>query len=383
MPYMSHSNGVVPFSNNIAISTMPIDHLATELLLHIYFSCDSIFDILNLAISCRRLHHVFNSTRKLDILASAAELEFGPLNDAIQVVTQNESQPVHLIRQPLMSDSLLKQVIQLGLVARKWETIYPFKKWKVDYENRRSLTDQERLRVRRAVYRLWLYHSAFHSRAYDRYSRSLRHVVSERAQLLHNWSTQELAEMQDVRLVMGDIIQNHICPSNGTIQRKFRKRYPDSSQQLAFNIHLNYPPTSSPLISHDASLFQKDPGVLLQKYFHTAHPNNFAESPAKYRSRFRNDLSHDPGYEGWGDEIPHYYIVQDMLKLDPGQILWLRDHALLKEQVEEFIWSLGEWFRDNGETFGDTLDYVMDERGIEVREISSAVANRDMGIVLD
>ena len=134
--------------------------------------------------------------------------------------------------------------------------------------------------------------------------------------------------------------------------------------------------------THDDSLFDNGPYASIQQYFHTAHPGNFVESPAKYRSRFRNDLSHDPGYEGWGDEIPHYYIVQDMLKLDPSQILWLRDHALLKEQVEEYVWSLGEWFRDNGETFGDTLEYVMNERGLDVREVRSAVVDRDMGIVL-
>ncbi|KAJ6179707.1 hypothetical protein N7519_010168 [Penicillium mononematosum] len=362
---------------------MRIDHLATELLLHIFRSCDSVSDVLNLSVICRRLHRVLNSTCKLHILASAAETEFGPFVDVIQVVTQNESQPAHLIRHPPMSDFLLKQVIQLGMVARKWETIYPFKKWKIDFENRRLLTDEERFRLRRAVYRLWLYHSAFHSHVYDRYSRSLRHVVLERAQLLHNWSTQELAEIEDLRLVMCDIVQNHICPSNGTIQRKFRKRYPDSSQQLSFNIHLNYPPLSTiSLSSQGHTLVQKDPAASIQRYFHTAHPSNYAESPAKYRSRFRNDLSHDPGYEGWGDEIPHYYIMQDMLKLDPGQILWLRDHALLKEQVEEYVWSLGEWFRNNGETFGDTLEYVMNERGLEVGELRSAVADRDMGIVL-
>jgi hypothetical protein len=381
---MSLVNNVVLYSNNIYISIMPIHDLATELLLHIFRSCDSIFDILNLATSCRRLHRVFNSTSKLHILASVAERQFGPLNDAIQVVTQNESQPAHIIRHAPMSDSLLEQVIQLGLVACKWETIYPFKKWKIDFENRRSLTNEERLRVRRAVYRLWWYHSAFHSRAYDRHSRSLRHVVLERAQLLHNWSTQELAEIEDLRLVMGDIVQNHICPSNGTIQRKFRKRFPDSSQQPLFNIHLNHPRSSTTSLSlHNHSFFEKGPGASIQQYFHTAHPNNHAESTAKTRSRFRNDLSHDPGYEGWGDEIPHYYIVQDMLKLDPGQILWLRDHALLKEQVEEYVWSLGEWFRDNGETFGDTMEYVMNERGLDIREIRSAIVNRDMGIILD
>ncbi|KAJ5336694.1 hypothetical protein MYU51_005763 [Penicillium brevicompactum] len=362
---------------------MTIDHLATELLLHIFRSCDSLSDVLNLAASCRRLHRVFDSTSKLQILASTAENEFGPLDDIIQVVTQNESQPAHHIRRTAMSDSLLKQVIKLGMVAKKWETIFPFKKWKLDYENRRSLTDEERLRLRRAVYRLWLYHHAFHSHAYDRHSRSLRHVVMERAQLLHNWSTEELAEIEDLRLVMKDIVQNHICPSNGTIQRKFRKRFPTSNQQLSFNIHLNYPAPSAYLSSNDDTLGNKNPGASFQAHFHTAHPGSLTGSSAKYRSRFRNDLSHDPGYEGWGDEIPNYYVLQDMLKLDPGQILWLRDNALLKEQVEGYVWSLGEWFRDNGETFADTLEYVMNERGLDVSEVRYALADRQIGIVLN
>ncbi|KAJ5820412.1 hypothetical protein N7474_006003 [Penicillium riverlandense] len=363
---------------------MSIDHLATELLLHIFRSCDSISDVLNLAASCRRLHRIFNSTNKVQLLASAAEAEFGPLLDVVQVVTHNASQPAHLIRHAPMSDALLKQIVQLGLAARKWETVYPFKKWKTDYEARRSLTEEEKLRLRRAVYRLWLYHRAFHTRAYDRFSRSLRHVVTERAQLLHNWSTAELAEMEDLRLVISDVVQNHICPSNGAIQRKFRKRYPESTHQLTFNIHLNYPPPtgSSPSVYHQQGN-DKNPSDLFGQYFHTAHPSNFTESSAKIRSRFRNDLSHDPGYEGWGDEIPHYYVVQDMMKLDPAQVLWLREHAPLKEQVEDFIWSLGDWFRNNGETFGDTLEFVMRERGDDVGELRAAILDREMGIVLE
>ncbi|KAJ5115306.1 hypothetical protein NUU61_001065 [Penicillium alfredii] len=359
---------------------MPLEYLATELLLHIFRSCESVSDVLNLAAASRRLRRVFQSTNKLQILASAADSEFGPLHDIIQVVTQNVSQPAYVIRCPPMSDGLLKQVVQLGLVAHKWETIYPFKKWKVDYESRRSLTDNERLRLRRALYRLWLYHRAFHTQAYDRLSRNLRPVVLERAQLLHNWSTPELAEIEDLRLIMADVVQNHICPSNGTIQRKFHKRYPESSHQPTFNIHLNYPLPTSASSSFGRSLFDKP---IVDHGFHTAHPANFTESPAKYRSRFRNDLSHDPGFEGWGDEIPHYYIVQDMMKLDPGEILWLRERALLKEQVEEYVASLGSWFRDNGETFGDTLAFVMGERGDDDGNLHAAIAGHEMGIVVD
>ncbi|KAF7588787.1 hypothetical protein BBP40_005218 [Aspergillus hancockii] len=363
------------YSSNRA--TMSFGLLATELLLHVFRSCETISDVLNLASTCRRLRIVFSRSNKLQIFADITEREFGPLDEIIQIVTQNASQPAHLIRTAPMTDSLLKQIIQVGRVAQKWEAIYPVKKWKADYENRRSLTDDERFRLRRAIYRLWLYHRAFHTRTHDRLGRNLRHVVTERAQLLHNWSLAELADIEDVRLVICDIVQNHICPSNGTIQRKFRKRYPQSNHQLAFNIHLNYP---SPNHYGSSGLFDKSPDSV-EQYYHTAHPINFIESPAKYRSRFRNDFYHDPGAEGWGDEIPHYYVVQDMMKLDPGQVLWLREHALLKEQVEGFVQSLGDWFRDNGETFGDTLEWVMNERGDNIEEFKAAISDRELGIV--
>ncbi|RHZ65677.1 uncharacterized protein CDV56_108432 [Aspergillus thermomutatus] len=357
---------------------MSIDRLATELLLHIFCSCESVSDVLNLASSCRRLRRVFNQSNKLQILIDIAEVEFGPLDEVVQLVTHNASQPAHIIRRVPMSESLLRQVVQAGLVARKWEAIYPVKKWKADFENRRSLTDDERFRLRRAIYRLWLYHRAFHTSNFDRFSRKLHHVVSERAQLVHNWSTVELAEVEDIRLIITDIVQTHICPSNGTIQRKFRKRYPESNHQLSFNIHLNYPTTNAPVGIPEWS---EKADHTVNQYFYSAHPTNITESPAKYRSRFRNDFFHDPGFEGWGDEIPHYYVVQDMMKLDPGQVLWLREHAPLKEQVEAFIRSLGDWFRDNGETFGDTLEWVMNERGDDIEEFRAAIADRELGIV--
>ncbi|PYI03810.1 F-box domain protein [Aspergillus sclerotiicarbonarius CBS 121057] len=359
---------------------MLFHQLATELLLHIFRSCESVSDVMNLAMTCRRLHTVFHRSNKLQILVDAAESELGPLDDIIQIVTQNTSQRAHLFRTAPLSDSLLKQIVQIGHVAQKWEVIYPVKKWKADYENRRSLDGDERFRLRRAIYRLWLYHRAFHTDTYGRLSRTISHIITERAQLLHNWSTAELAEIEDVRLIIGDIVQNHICPSNGTIQRKFRKRYPESNHQLTFNIHLNYPTSSSP--AGPPSLFEKDPNPA-EQYFHTAHPSNFTESPAKYKSRFRNDYFHDPGFEGWGDEIPHYYVVQDMLKLDPGQVLWLREHAPLKEQVEVYIRSLGDWFRDNGETFGDTLEWVIKERGDDIDEFRAAISDREIGVVWD
>lgn len=383
----------LPFTDKTQDITMYLDYLATELLLHIFRSCDSVSDILNLASTCKRLRHVFHKLpNKMQILANAAEIEFGPVEDIVQLVTYNTSQPAHILRNAPMTDALLRQIIQIGRVAQRWESIYPVKKWKADYECRRSLTGEGRYRLRRAVYRLWLYHRAFHVGYHDRFTRHLLHVIAQRAQLLHNWTTAELAEIEDLRLIMSDIVQNHICPSNGAVQRKFRKRYPESNHQLTFDVHLNHPANSN---SHYTSLSHSYPPFLkdsfhdasptdssIEYYFHTARPTMHNDL-AKYQSRFRNDFFHDPSYEGWGDEIPHYYVVQDMMKLDPSQILWLHDHAPLKKQVEKFVGSLGDWFRDNGETFGDTLEWVMKERGGDVGELRVAIDEREMGIVLD
>lgn len=359
---------------------MNLCHLPTELLLQVFRFCDSISDVLHLAATNRRLHRVLSSSSKLSILMRAANTEFGPLHDIIQIVTQNASQPAHLVREASLSDALLKQVVQVGRVAQKWEAIYPVKKWKTDYESRRLLTSEEKFRLRRAVYRLWLYNRAFHVHQFDRFSRRLRNVVVERAQLLHNWTTEELAEIEDVRMVMRDVVQNHICPSNGNIQRKFHKRYPENTHPLSFNIHLNYRPSLS-----DGGHFGGFDHTTQNNntFFHSHYTpaSSSSQSKQSLASKLRSDPFHDPGQEGWGDEIPHYYIVQDMLKLDPGQILWLRDHAPLKEHVEEYVHSLGDWFRNNGETFADTLVWVMNERGEDADEFRMAIEERDLGIV--
>jgi len=343
---------------------MLFEDLATELVLHVLQSCTSISDLLNLASTCRRFHKVLAASQRLPILFQAAEAQFGPLQDAVQLVTHNASQPAHLLRSVPSSLALLKQIFEVGRVAKKWEDIYPVKKWKHNFEDRRLLTSSERYRLRRAIYRLWLYSNAFHNRSYPRNTRMHRHVIQERAELLHNWNLAELAEIEDVREVLRDVLQNHICPSNGTIQRKFRKRFLETDQQLLFNIHLNYPP----------------PPSAFQTHFHTTHQVTAAN---KFVTKYQPTAYHEPGAEGWGDEIPHYYVVEDMLKLNPGQIIWLRENAPLKGMVEAFVRGLGEWFENNGETFGQTLDWVIVERGGNVGELRDSIQERDVGVARD
>lgn len=347
---------------------MKLAYLPSELIVAVFRSCDSIQDVFALALVNHRFHGIYAGSQKLPILLQAAETQYGPLQDAVQIVTYNASQPASLIRDVAMSMALLEQIVAVGSAADKWTDLYPVKKWKLDYENRRSLSSAERRCVRRAVYRLWLYSKAFHNSRYPRTGRNVRNNVLERAELLHNWSTPELAEIQDVREVIRETVQRSICPSNGVIQSKFRKRFPESDQQLLFNIHLNYPPP---------------PSASFSTYFHSTHQLTAAGTAAASNMRYKSTAWHEVGSEGWGDDIPHYYVVEDMLKLDPGQILWLKEKAPLKRMVENYVKSLGDWFENNGETFGQTLEWVLVERGESIGEFKAAIIERGLGIVIE
>ena len=55
--------------------------------------------------------------------------------------------------------------------------------------------------------------------------------------------------------------------------------------------------------------------------------------------------------------------------------------GMTREEIRQRVEALGEWFRNNGETFGETLAWVMLERGEDVENFRAAIYNRDMGIV--
>ncbi|KAL5382809.1 hypothetical protein DPSP01_006364 [Paraphaeosphaeria sporulosa] len=355
---------------------MLFEYLATELVTQIFLSCSTVTEVLALSSTCHRFRNIYTSSQKLYILETAAEAQFGPLEDLTQLLTHNASQPAHIIRTVPFSIALLQQIVHAGRVAEKWCDLYPFKKWKNNFELRRLLTSEEQYRLRRAVYRLWLYSRAFHNREHPREYRSTRLVVQKRAQLLHNWSTLELAEIADVHNVVREVVHSNICPSNGTIARKFKKRYPDNDHHLLFNIHLNYPPPSHapPAYNPFASQYSNT----LSSHFNSTSTYNSRHAASKYSLH----PSHEVGAEGWGDDIPHYYVVEDMLKLDPEQIMWLKENAPLKGMVEGYVRELGSWFENNGETWVQTLEWVLEERCEDVSNFIIAVSDGEVGVAV-
>ena len=70
------------------------------------------------------------------------------------------------------------------------------------------------------------------------------------------------------------------------------------------------------------------------------------------------------------------------MKLDPEQILHLRDFCPLKAQVESYVKEVGgEWFANNGETFSETLAFVVRQRGGDFEELRVAVEDEEEGVV--
>lgn len=355
---------------------MLFEFLATELVTQVYLACTSVTDVIALSSTCHRFRDIYSSSRKLHILETAAEAQFGPLRDVVQLLTHNGSQPAHIIRSVPFSIALLKQIVHAGRVAEKWCEIYPFKKWKYNFELRRLLTSYERYVLRRAIYRLWLYSRAFHNPEHPREWRATKLVVQKRAGLLHNWSTLELAEIADVHSVVREVVNSNICPSNSTIARKFKKRHPDNDHHLLFNIHLNYPPP--PNVPPAYNPFTTQYSNTLSSHFNSTPTYNSRHAASKYSLH----PNHEVGAEGWGDDIPHYYVVEDMLKLDPEQIMWLKENAPLKGIVEGYVRGLGNWFENNGETWVQTLEWVLDERGEDANEFMIAVADGEVGVAV-
>ncbi|EMC97166.1 hypothetical protein BAUCODRAFT_441481 [Baudoinia panamericana UAMH 10762] len=348
---------------------MYFDALPNEILSHVYATLPNIASVLALASTCKHLHTVYHSSQRLSLLATVADTEFGPLDDIIQICTHNASQPAHHHRTAALSTALLTQILSIGRTALAWEDIYPFKKWKSDFASRRLLSAPERRRLRRALYRLWLYSHAFHTRDYPRTTRNHPATIAERAALLHNWTTADLAAMWDVHVVIRDVVANNVCPSNGKIAAKFSKRYPESTHQLLFNIH--YAPPPAPSFCATEAWFST-PSL---KYPAVSNSNRL--QPTRF---------HEPGGEGWGDEIQHYYVVEDMMKLDPGQILFLRNFCSLKLHVQAWIRmnvpGAAEWFVENGETFSETVGVVVRQRGGEMEEFRVGVEEGAMGVAL-
>ncbi|MCJ1426844.1 hypothetical protein MMC29_004747 [Sticta canariensis] len=378
---------------------MHFEDLANELVLHIFQSCASVPDVLNLAATCHHFRKVLTPSRRLPILFQAAEAQLGPLPDAIQLVTHNTSQAVHVPRaSPPLSLALLTRLLSVGRVANQWAAVYPTRKWRGPNSSfRRLLSSMESYRLRRALYRLWLFTLAFHSPLHPRTTRQSPPIIRSRAALLRAWPSHQLAEMLDLHAIFRDVLAFQVCPSNSTALRRHRARFPDDPAPVLIHARLSSQHLHD---GHSAHLMRHHQNVSAQEHFHGTIPLRSVSSD-KHHPNGCSDAA-----EGWGDEIGHYYVVEDMLKLDPGQLLFLYESVMTGAVpspttttarksgyaaamifngkggvVERFAAGLGDWFENNGETFGETLDWVVEARGEDTAALREEVRSGANGIV--
>jgi hypothetical protein len=71
-----------------------------------------------------------------------------------------------------------------------------------------------------------------------------------------------------------------------------------------------------------------------------------------------------------------------MMKLDPEQILFLREHCPSKSLVEVYVKELGEWFGNNGETFSETMGFVLRQRGGDMEEVKVGIEEGEVGVAV-
>jgi hypothetical protein len=82
-----------------------------------------------------------------------------------------------------------------------------------------------------------------------------------------------------------------------------------------------------------------------------------------------------------------------MLKLTPQQILHLYEHTFTKIQVEAYVQEISsysdnnvytnpQWFHNNGETLGETIQHVLHERGVDVQDFEYDVGEGWYGVAL-
>lgn len=349
---------------------MHIQDLATETIVQIFLSAPTISTVVNLSATCRRFRRIFCSSNKLPILSQSAEIQYGPLYDITQLVTYREWRAAgvesctydelkgsHVPRDDSISETLIRSMIGPGRVVTEWEDQYPFKKWETDFQNRRSLVASERYKLRRALYRLWLYARIFHPMHKAEWN-----LREQRFTFLSKFSTVELAEMQDVHNMLRDTIGQDICPSRAAMRKKIQDRFPEDDD---LSIYLPHSRFSRP-----------PPPSFMSDYYHSnvyinARLNSYATGGA-----------YNPDFEGWGDGGVHSENVRDMLKLDPGQILWLKKNCSSRCQVEVFIKSQGSGYHLFGDTFVETLMSVLRHRGEDWDEMQQAIDKGELGVAL-
>jgi len=118
-------------------------------------------------------------------------------------------------------DSLLRYCVDI----RKWEERFPQLRWMKEPANCRQLNKDEKERLRRSLYRWWLYAFYFHGdMPRPRRGQPEPCVDDIRTGHMRMYSTSELLDMLDLVATVKDLILHYICPVLEQFASKVRNR---------------------------------------------------------------------------------------------------------------------------------------------------------------
>lgn len=272
--------------------------LPTEIIQHIFFDLSTVQSIHSLCLTSKRFHVAYaHSSQKLVIAERVLESQYGPLHDATQLVTLNSIQPVHHSRKPAFSLALAKQIVDKGWVVERWTQLYPLLLWRSQPTARRTLTNEEAYRLRRALYRYWIYNEAC---ADESRREEFSILASHRHLFFAQYATHELRELEEVLVVFEDMLRWDCCPSDSTIQRHYSSLSP-TRDLLDFG-----------------------------KYHKLVHGSS-------------NPIREVLVNESWGDNLSVASHISHLMQMTPEHLLHFRETCMSKKERERYIAEIEPW----------------------------------------
>ncbi|KAK2047359.1 F-box domain-containing protein [Colletotrichum somersetense] len=117
-------------------------------------------------------------------------------------------------RSVTLVDRDLNRLLKYCLVARRWEEIFPQLHWFTSPEDCRQLSEAEKYKLRRALYRWWLYAFYFHGELPRPRSGQPEPFVNDvRTSHMRLYPTCELMEIRDLFMSMKNLVRHYIYPN--------------------------------------------------------------------------------------------------------------------------------------------------------------------------
>jgi hypothetical protein len=278
--------------------------LPTEIVQHIYNSLPDIETVFALSATCHQFRNAYIGSQKLVVIKNVLDRQFGPLHDVTQLVTYNESQPAYVSRKPGFSLELARQIIKKGRVANQWVREYPSLKWREDSHLRRILLPHEAFRLRRAIYRFWLFSIAFEQNP-ENPIRITPALLRERSHWAHQFSQQEIREILELESHFREMLTLDICLSNSMVQELYERDQPPSRKDLLYFGNFGHHQSEANIVRHAS------------------------DSLAAFERK------------SWGDDASVTARVFRIMKLSPDLLLQFRDEFDSRAAREGFLDELG------------------------------------------